>query len=133
MGFKKGQSGNPAGRPKGAKDKRTELRDLLKPHAPDLIKKLVELALSGDASALKCCLDKLVPSVRARDESVLVNLQGDLTEKGNQLLAELSAGNISPSEASQIMNTLTGQSRLSIADDLERRIEKLEDTANGRH
>lgn len=130
MGFKKGQSGNPAGRPKGAKDKRTELRDLLKPHAPELIKKLVELALSGDASALKCCMDKLIPSVRARDESVSVNLQGDLTDKGNQLLAELSAGNISPSEGSQIMTMLTGQSRLATVDALERRIEALEKTVN---
>ena len=46
--FKKGQSGNPAGKPKGAKDKRTELRELLKPHAEKLVKKAVDMALAGD-------------------------------------------------------------------------------------
>jgi hypothetical protein len=34
MGFKKGESGNPDGRPTGSKDKRTELRGLLRRHEP---------------------------------------------------------------------------------------------------
>ncbi len=133
MPYKKGQSGNPTGRPKGSKDKRTELRELLNPHAPALVNKLIELALSGDSSALKCCMDKLIPSIRARDEAVSIRLNGDLTEKGNQLLNALASGKVTPSEGSQIMTMLAGQSRLTIADDLERRIESLEKTANVRH
>lgn len=65
MGFEKGQSGNPSGRPKGAKDKRTELRELLQPHAPALVEKAVQLALMGDTTALKMCLDRIIPAMRS--------------------------------------------------------------------
>lgn len=65
MTFKAGQSGNPKGRPKGSKDKRTELRELLEPHAPELIQKAVDMALGGDVSALKMCLDRLIPPIKS--------------------------------------------------------------------
>jgi len=61
VGFKKGESGNPAGRPKGTKDRRTELRGLLEPHAEELVAKAVELALAGDVTALRICMDRLIP------------------------------------------------------------------------
>ena len=35
--YKFGETGNPKGRPKGPNDKRTELRELLRPDAPELI------------------------------------------------------------------------------------------------
>jgi hypothetical protein len=63
-------SGNPNGRPKGLQDKRTELRGLLAPHAKDLINQAVELAKAGDSSALRLCIDRLVPPVRAKEEAV---------------------------------------------------------------
>ncbi|CAJ0691643.1 hypothetical protein KXR69_16090 [Ralstonia holmesii] len=56
MAFQKGQSGNPAGKPKGAKDKRTALRELLQPHAEQLVQKAVKLALDGDTTALSAQL-----------------------------------------------------------------------------
>ena len=65
MSFKKGQSGNPSGRPKGVKDKRTELRELLEPHAEALVKKAVDLALMGDTSALRLCLERIIPAVKS--------------------------------------------------------------------
>ena len=65
MTFKAGKSGNPQGRPKGSKDKRTELRALLEPHAPALVEKAVQMALDGDTVALKLCLDRIIPAMRA--------------------------------------------------------------------
>ncbi|MGH8625106.1 MAG: DUF5681 domain-containing protein [Gammaproteobacteria bacterium] len=59
--WKQGQSGNPEGRPPGAKDKRTALRALLTPHAQELVMRAVELAKSGDTTALRLCLERLIP------------------------------------------------------------------------
>ena len=61
--FKPGISGNPKGRPKGARDKRTELRSLLEPHAKDLVEKVVELAKGGDTTAIRLCLERLIPPI----------------------------------------------------------------------
>ncbi len=57
--------------PKGSTDKRTELRELLLPHAPALIDKAVELALGGHIAALKLCLDRIIPSMRPIDIATL--------------------------------------------------------------
>lgn len=65
MAFKKGKSGNPKGRPAGTGDKRRELRALLEPHASALIEKAVQMALGGDTTALRLCLDRIIPPMRA--------------------------------------------------------------------
>ena len=71
--FQKGKSGNPAGRPKGIQAKRVEMRALLEPYAPSLIEKAVQLALEDDTTALKLCVDKIVPSIKPISESVLID------------------------------------------------------------
>lgn len=66
--FMKGQSGNPAGRPKGIPDKRTQMRELFEPHAEALIDKAVQLALAGDTTALRMCLERIIPPMKASAE-----------------------------------------------------------------
>jgi hypothetical protein len=79
--FQAGQSGNPRGKPRGAKDKRTGLRALLQPHADALVKKAVDLALGGDTAALRLCLDRLAPSEAGRLLQALA-AQARITEVG---------------------------------------------------
>jgi len=85
--FKSGQSGNLRGRPRGSKDKRTEIRDLLKPHADKLIKKAVELAMNGDVAALRLCIDRLVSPIKPQGMPVVIDcLKGSLAQKGEAIL-----------------------------------------------
>src|SRR5207245_11470858 len=67
--FRKGESGNRKGRPNGARNKATEAAELLLDgdgEAEALIRKAVELALEGDAGALRLCLERIIPPRRAR-------------------------------------------------------------------
>jgi hypothetical protein len=67
--WKKGQSGNPLGRPKGAKGKAAELRraiedtalDQMSEAMPQLIESALEMALSGNETMLKFCLERFLP------------------------------------------------------------------------
>jgi hypothetical protein len=60
--FPKGVSGNPTGRPKGTRNRATRLAEsLLDGEARALARKAVELALGGDVTALKLCLERLIP------------------------------------------------------------------------
>ena len=70
MKYEKGRSGNPNGRPAGVQDRRVALRELLVPHAKELVAKVVEMAKAGDAAALRICIDRLIPPVKARDDAV---------------------------------------------------------------
>lgn len=125
--FKPGQSGNPDGRPKGSKDKRTELRELLKPHADDLVKKAVDMALAGDTTALRICIDRIIPSIKARDMPISIpELTGSLTEKGEKVLLAMGQGEITPNDATQMLQTISAQARILEIDELEKRVYELE-------
>ena len=60
--FKPGQSGNPAGKPKGARHKTTLAIDaLLDGEAETITRKAIDMATAGDIVALRLCLDRLSP------------------------------------------------------------------------
>ncbi|QWV97465.1 hypothetical protein KP005_19355 [Geomonas nitrogeniifigens] len=125
--FQKGQSGNPAGKPPGTKDKRTELRALLKPHAPALIQKVVDLALEGDSAALRMCLDRLVPPVKATAEPVQVEAtEGSLAEQAQAIYQQAANGELGPDEAGALIGLLQAQAKIIEISELEARITALE-------
>src|SRR5918998_3546498 len=69
----KGVSGNPAGRPKGARHKYLlAMEALLDGEAESLTRKAIELALAGDTTALRLCLDRLAPPRKGRPITLAV-------------------------------------------------------------
>jgi hypothetical protein len=130
MSYKKGQSGNPNGRPRGISDKRDRLRRLLEPHAPSLVAKAVRLALRGDTAALRICLDRLIPPLKARDGVVSLEsaLAGSLREQGEKILQALAEGRLTPDETTSLMQALAAQARIVEFSELEQRIAQLEES-----
>jgi hypothetical protein len=125
--WEQGQSGNPAGRPKGIKDKRTAMRELLEPHADELVTKVVEMAKAGDTTALRICIDRLIPPAKAREEPVSLPLAtGSLAEKGQAVLAALGEGAIAPDVATAILQGIAAQARIVEVDEIEKRLAALE-------
>lgn len=120
--FKAGVSGNKAGRPPGIKDKRSELRALIEPHAGALIQKAVDLALGGDTNALRLCMERLVPPIRAQTESVTLALSGTLAERAEAVVEAAATGTISPDAASVLMNLLAQVARVEEASELKKEI-----------
>jgi hypothetical protein len=76
-GFQKGQSGNPNGRPKNSKNQMTlmkqalewELRKQISLDVGKVMAKAIEMALDGNEAMIKLIIDKVVPSVRASEDS----------------------------------------------------------------
>ncbi len=65
--FEKGRSGNPGGRLPGSRNKATlAAAVLLEGESGALTRKAVEMALAGDPTALRLCLDRLLPPCRER-------------------------------------------------------------------
>jgi len=65
--WKPGQSGNPAGKPKGTRHKATMLAErLLDGQAEELIQQCVQKALDGDSTAMRLCIERLVPPRKDR-------------------------------------------------------------------
>lgn len=127
--FKKGTSGNPKGKPTGTKDKRTELRELLKPHADALVKVAVEKALEGGTTALRLCIDKLIPSVKAVSLPVKLDIpaEGTLTEQVAGIYQATIKGKIATDEAAALVGILQGQARITELVELEQRLATIEE------
>ena len=127
MPFQKGQSGNPEGRKPGIQDKRVALRKLLEPHAEELVTKARELAMAGDTTALRLCLERLIPPLKARDQTTKLDSFGTtLTEQGQAVLTDMAAGKLSAAEASSMLQALAAQGRIVEVDDLSKRVAELE-------
>ena len=127
MTWEKGESGNPAGRPLGIRDKRSAMRDLLVPHAEQLVSKAVELALAGDPTALRICIDRLIPPAKAKgDPVVLPAPSNSLAENGRNVIRALAHGTLSPEEAAEILRALAAQARILEIDEIEKRVAALE-------
>lgn len=57
---------NPKGRPKGSVNKYTKLsRELMSSKGPEIVEKVIDLALEGDRHCLKMCLDRIIPVSKA--------------------------------------------------------------------
>ena len=126
--FKQGQSGNPKGRPKGIKDRRAVYRELLEPHTKDLLSKAVELTLEGDTTALRLCLERICPPLKATEQATPFALPKEvpLADTGHAILQAAAIGELTPQQAQALLSALSAQAKIIETDELMRRIEALE-------
>jgi len=130
--FKKGWSGNPAGRPRGTRNKAIEAAELLlEGEAEALTRRAVERALEGDAAALRLCLDRIIPPRRGRpvrlDSVAPVRGAGDLGGTMAAITTAAMGGAITPGEAAELARVVEIFVRAVETSDFERRLKKLED------
>ncbi len=79
--WKKGQSGNPAGKPRGARNKATLMvLSLMEQGAEEITKAVVDAARGGDLSAARMVLERLAPPMRERP--IAIDLPSTDTAEG---------------------------------------------------
>jgi hypothetical protein len=106
MPFQQGQSGNPAGRPRGSRNKATILlRDLLDGESTAITRKAIELAKDGDIAAIRICMERLVPP-RKSDPVVFdlprLDTAADAVAALSAVVAAVATGDLTPSEAADL-------------------------------
>jgi hypothetical protein len=121
-----------AGRPPGARNKTTlAIEALMAGEATALSRKAVDLALEGDVTALRMCLDRLSPP--KQESRVLVDLPDMQTASDHPkaigaVIKAMSVGDLSPGEAEAVCRILDQHRKAIETADLEARIAKLEQT-----
>ena len=128
--FPKGQSGNPAGKPKGTRHATTLAAEaLLDGEARALTRKAIEMAKAGDVTALRLCLDRIVPPRKSRRINFPLP-EADTAESVLKcqaaVVAGVSSGELSPDEAAALSSILEAQRRAIETTDHENRIRELE-------
>lgn len=127
--FKTGRSGNPAGRRQGSRNKATEaMMSLLDGETEKLTRKAIELALEGDTTALRLCLDRLCPAPKSAAQPVQVELggQNSLTETARAFVTAAANGEIPPDIASQLVSAVASVAKVEEMENVKERLEALE-------
>ena len=130
MSFQKGESGNPAGRPRGARNRATLLmQNLLANDAEAIGRKAIEMAKAGDLAAIRLCMDRLAPA--RKDEPVAFELPpiekaADSVAATASIVAAVAAGELTPSQAAELSKVVDVYLRALENKGFDERLTKLE-------
>jgi hypothetical protein len=121
--------GNP-GKPKGTRHKATQAAlTLLDGEVEGLTRKAVELALEGDTTALRLCLERIAPP--RKDAPVTFDLPplksaADAAQAAGAVLNAVAVGGLTPTEGAHIMALVETYRRTLETSSLEARVVALE-------
>jgi len=122
----KGQSGNPAGRRRGSRNKATAMAALyLDGEAEGLVRKAVEMAYAGDALALRLCLERTIAPRRERPEPFRlppVETAADLAPAMAAVMAAAARGIITTGQAAEMASVIATRLRAVEIDEFNRRL-----------
>jgi vacuolar-type H+-ATPase subunit D/Vma8 len=126
--WKPGQSGNPHGRRPGTSQTQ-KLRQAIEAHIPSIVARLVEKAKEGDVSAARLLLERTVPSLRPVEAPQPIEVpDGAPAEQARAIVALAAAGEVSVEQGSRLISSLGSLCRLIELEEIERRINSLEQT-----
>jgi len=123
--------GNP-GKPKGTRHKATQAAlALLDGEAEALTRQAVTMALGGDATALRLCLERIAPP--RRDAPVTFDLPPmetarDAAKAAGAVLGAVAHGDLTPTEGAHIMALVETYRRTLETTELEARLRYMEET-----
>jgi|SRR5271165_2804994 len=128
--FVKGQSGNPAGKPPGCRNRASRTAEaLLDNEAEVLTRKVMEFALDGDPTAMRLCFERIVAPRRGRpvqlDLPPIANA-ADITAAMAAVTAAVVGGVITPAEGAEVAKVVDTYVRAIEASDFDRRLKALE-------
>lgn len=118
------------GRPSGARNRTTmAVLELLEGQAEALTQRAVELALGGDTTALRLCLERIAPP--RKDSPVQFAMPHmtsarDAAEAAASVLKAVAEGDLTPGEGAQVMVLVDSYRRTLEVTELEARVAALE-------
>ena len=129
--FQPGQSGNPAGKPKGTRNKNgVLLESILKESGEALVNKLADMALKGNTACLKMALSRLYPAPQVAkiklDDMPELNTLSDIPEYLKALMKKLGNGEIDVFQFDALSRSLHRMTDSMERAELEQRITELE-------
>lgn len=127
--FSPGVSGNPAGKALGARHKATQAAQaMLEGEIGALTRKAIEMALEGDTTALKLCLERILPALKPSAQPVRLNIPppNNLTDTARAFVAAAANGELPPDIAAQLVSAVASVARVEELEQVKHRLESLE-------
>jgi len=130
MTFQPGQSGNPAGRAVGSRNKKTLAAEAqLFDHAKELVDELVERARRGEPAAMRLVMERILPTGRGRPlpiELPPVRSATDAQAAADVIMGALKEGALAAREAVDLINVVAALTRLTGALEFIKKVARME-------
>lgn len=134
--FKAGQSGNPAGRRKGVRNKRTTLIKALQDHYGGVRQaeaekrfwlKVMEHASNGDTSCLSLVAQRLHPQLKPQSPLLDIDLPSEPVAAAQALIEAAATGQTTVEQAKVLLSGLSDLIRAREFEEIEQRLAALEE------
>jgi hypothetical protein len=121
MPFQKGQSGNPAGRRRGSKNRKTLLLQELERDGSALAAAIKAKALEGDASCMSLWLSRLEPAARTRGETVEFSFDPQATPAQNieEVMKAVARGDMTVETGAQLISGIEKLANVRVSEQTE--------------
>ena len=117
MPFVKGQSGNPAGRPRGSRNRKTlALEAALKAKAEEVAQAIIRHAMRGKPAAMRLCMEQIWPIHRDRPCPITlppIKSAEDAQAATAEILAAMYEGTIRTDEAEGLLAAVERQLKIA--------------------
>ncbi len=134
--FQVGQSGNPTGKPPGARHRITMLAEkLMADDTEAVVRAVVDAAKGGDMTAARLILDRIAPPRKGSPVSFklpTIETAADLSKALSAVMSSVACGELTPDEATAISSVIETKRKAIETHELEGRIAALEKAAQGR-
>jgi Family of unknown function (DUF5681) len=128
--FRKGASGNPAGKAPGTRNRATLIAErLLDGEAETMVRMVIDKAKQGDTFALRFCLDRIVPPRRERPVVFQIpelRSAEDASKAMSAITSAVAGGELTPAEAAELASVIDAFVKALEASEIERRLTILE-------
>jgi len=128
--WKKGESGNPSGKPAGARNKATIMvQTIMESGAKEITEAVVSMAKEGDLSAARLVLERLLPPAKERPISLALpstDTARGIAEAQQAILQAVAAGDLLLGEGTALAGILEARRKAVETLELETRISALE-------
>ena len=131
--WKAGESGNPAGRPRGVGEV-SKLRASIADRIPELLTAMMTKALDGDVGAARLLLERAIAPLKGVEQPQALTLPADgtLTAQGRAVLTAVASGELAPGQGAQLLAAIGSLARVTEIDELAERITILEEKQNAK-
>jgi hypothetical protein len=129
--FREGVSGHPQGRPRGARNRSTRLAEaLLEDEAVALVRQANDLAKAGDITAIRLCLERLIP--RRVERAIEFQMPPiaepkDAVAALSQIIEGIGGGELTASEAHSLVSVVEATLKAIEVLNLDQRLLALEE------
>lgn len=129
--FEPGQSGNPAGKPRGSRHATTMLAEkLMSDDVEGVVKAVVEAAKGGDMTAARIVMDRIAPARKGAPAPIdlpaittAVDVEAALVAVTNAM----AAGDLSPDEAATVAGVIELRRKAIETSEFDRRLRAVEE------